>query len=270
MAIHDAGFGPLGIIGAGHLGSALALQLLRHGIVPNRLALSTSGSEAARVRLREAGLERCIASNEAIAAACPYVFVTLRPRDWATVKTLRFAPRAMIASTIAGIPAKTLEEITGRRCFHVMPSGPDTILAGMGICSIFPSDPAVIGILADMGMRVVPLDSEEDTQAFTAAVCLPAVEVVARSAGVSLDAQWRDLEREFPRLAETFRWARTVAPVLSDEPARRAYVERMATKGGITEVIVGSFRSGQSLVQSLRNGIARCAEIAADAAEPSR
>jgi len=269
MSIRDLGFGPLGIIGAGHLGSALALQLLASGIAPDRLLLSTGVSEAAQARLRATGLERWIATNERIAATCPYVFLTLRPRDWPVLKDLTFVAQATIASTIAGVPAAALEGVTRRRCLHVMPSGPDTIRGGLGICSLFPHHPAMAGILAEMGMRVVPLDSEEETQAFTAALCLPAVSVVAQSLGAALGPQWQDMERAFPRLAETFRWAREVAPVLANESDRIAYVERMATKGGITEVIVRSFRAGRSLASSLSDGIARCAEIAA-AAEAAR
>ena len=143
-----------------------------------------------------------------------------------------------------------------------MPSGPDTIRAGKGLCAVHPPDPDVIELLRAMGLMVVPLGSEEEMEAFTAAVCLPAVVVAAQSLGVDLESQWSEVERDYPMLTATAHWARSVAPTLPSDDERGAYIERMATKGGITEIIVESFRAGQSMSQSLARGIARCKEIA--------
>jgi len=255
-------FGRVGVIGAGHLGATLALEILKHGLPPERLLISTGGSPGSAERLRVTGLGANITTNEQIAASCPFVFATLRPSGWDFLTKLEFTENVTIISTIAGVSASRLGALTGRRCVHAMPSGPDTISSGNGLCAIFPSEPTVSGLLRAIGMQVVPLTSEEEMQEFTAAVCLPAVAVAAQSMGIDLEAQWGDAQRLFPSLASTIHWARTAAPELSREIDRQAYIGRMATKGGITEIIIESFRAGQSMSQSLVKGVARCREIA--------
>ena len=82
MGLGNRDFGRIGIIGAGHLGATLALELLKNGLSPDALLVSVGGSPQSAERLRQLGLETSVASNEKIAATCHSVFVTLRPSAW--------------------------------------------------------------------------------------------------------------------------------------------------------------------------------------------
>ena len=62
-------------------------------------------------------------------------------------------------------------------------------------------------------------------------------------------------------------WAKSVLPNFSSDREREAYIAKMSTKGGITEAVVSSIRSGATLLGAMEAGIDRGREISALAYE---
>jgi pyrroline-5-carboxylate reductase len=109
-----------------------------------------------------------------------------------------------------------------------------------------------------MGLAVARVADESLVDAFTAAVCLPAaLAIVGAAARGELEA----LAEDVPALASVFQWAPTVLPDFVSEDERRAYVDRMVTPGGVTERVVASIRSGDSIRGAFRAGIRRAEEL---------
>jgi pyrroline-5-carboxylate reductase len=250
----------VGIIGAGRLGSALALALLDRGLPRDRLMLSIGGGAASRGRLEEAGLAELAVPAEEAAASCDIVLLSLRPQAAARLGTMRTRPGCAVLSCMAAVPLEAVRRLAGAEAARGMTSGPDTILEGRGAAAICPAGSGAAEVLEILGLRLLRLDDEELVDAFTAAVCMPA------ALALRGDAAADDIERlaaELPPIASIFRWAGEILPEFASGSEREAYVARMITPGGITERIVGALGSGASIRDAFYAGLARAGEIAA-------
>jgi pyrroline-5-carboxylate reductase len=160
---------------------------------------------------------------------------------------------------MAGVPQDLLSRRWKTRVTRMMPSGPDTFREGRGIVAVHPENVPLAAFLESMGFRVYPLRDEELMHIFTAMVCLPAALLLAgdRDRFAETDA----IAREYPLARELLPWAFTVLPSFRSGEEREHYIAAMSTKGGITETIVKSIRSGFPLSRAFRDGIARSREI---------
>jgi hypothetical protein len=150
-----------------------------------------------------------------------------------------------------------------------MMSGPDSIEAGKGLAALFPDDSAALALLRDrLGIETQVLAQETSLHAFTAAMCLPAaflqLELTggrpwAEQVGVSLsELHTADL----PRWRDVVAWARGATPVGLSDAEKQGYIARMATPGGITEVMVEAIVQGAPITAALNRGIKRSQELA--------
>jgi pyrroline-5-carboxylate reductase len=249
-----------GIVGAGRLGSALALALLNRGLPRERLRLSIGGGPVSRGRLEEAGLADLAVPASEAAASCDIVVIALRPQDAALIGPIRTREDCAVLSCMAAVPLEAVRRLAGSGTARGMTSGPDTIVEGRGAAAICPADSGAAELLEFLGLRLLRLDDESLVDAFTAAVCMPAA--LAR-VGAAAAADMERLAMELPPIAPIFRWAVEVLPEFASKAEREAYVARMITPGGITERIVASLSSGSPVRDAYFAGIARAGEIAA-------
>ena len=127
----------VGIIGAGRLGSALAMLSLARGLPRERLLLSTGGGLASLARLRETGLADRVATNEDIVERRDTIVIALRPQALPTLKPLPYVDGRILVSCMAGIPLRCIAAIAGVGVTRAMTSGPDTLLEGQGIAAAY-------------------------------------------------------------------------------------------------------------------------------------
>jgi pyrroline-5-carboxylate reductase len=99
----------VGILGAGRLGSALALALLARGLPRDRLLLATRGSEESRARLEAAGLSELLVPGAELARA-EVLIVALRPQSVAALGPLGLGEGATAAFCVAGLSTARLDE----------------------------------------------------------------------------------------------------------------------------------------------------------------
>lgn len=256
----------IGILGCGHLGRSLAQAFLRHGLPLARLRVSHGTSETTMAAIRAAGLADAVASNQDIAERCQAVFLAVRPQQAGSLGRLRFPRECLLVSCMAAISAKTLRALFARDVVRAMVSGPGTMRAGIAVAGVHPAEARATGLLREAGFTVFELAEEAGLQAFTVGVCLPAVLAETGNSPELTEAVSRIAEA-FPLFARLFAWAQTALPAFATDGDRKAYVNAMCTKGGVTEAIVTELRRGAGALPALRAGFARCAALETAASE---
>lgn len=250
----------VGIVGCGHLGQAIAQSLLDHGFEKRNLLISYGGNPLTYKKLDVQGLSSCLAANERIFREADLVFITLKPQDIMGMKEITSTGKALIVSCMAGIPASLLYRVLGTRAYRMMFSGPDTIVSGKGVATMYPEHKHLKLLLHCMNLMYIKITTEDDLDVFTAGVCMPAAIIKAESPiqqQIAIDR----IRDEHPLLSELYTWASNVLPPFQNGSDKEAYVSRMITKGGVTEAIITSLFDGAPLDAALRKGIGRTKEI---------
>jgi pyrroline-5-carboxylate reductase len=253
----------IGIIGGGHLGTALAKALLRKGVNRASLKISYSGNPATFQSLQNEGLADAISTNASIAAGCSVVFITIRPADILSLKDLVFNSKSMMVSCIAGTETAPLEKILSRRVIRIMPSSPVTIEEEKAVCAIYTGHTLLHKLLAATGFTLYPLASEYLFHIFTASVCLPAAFLQLQVNGMPLSsaAVIDYFTPQFALFKKLCHWAYALTPFHLPVPEKQQYIQRMATRGGITEAIISSLNNGDDLTAAIIAGIERSRQM---------
>ena len=251
----------IGIIGCGHLGSAIALQLVSGGFPLDRLRVSRGKSDGSFQKIIDVGLGPCLAGNEEICRDSSIIFICIRPQSLPELEPLAFPKDSLVVSCLAGVSFPAIRGLLGVDAVRMMPSGPDSIKEGKGIAAIYPYNQVLSRILQALGLRVFELSVEEQMHVFTVGICLPAALLASGDVEDAIEEACRCLSQEYSDFPEIFAWARSVLPHLEREEDKRAYIEKMATRGGITEAVVKSLERGEDLLLALKQGIKRSREI---------
>lgn len=251
----------VGIIGCGHLGMTFARQIIDRGFPREALLVSYGGRASTLEKIRAEGLAENISENEEICRRSTITFISVRPQAFEELRDLQFDEHSLVVSCMAGISSTALRKALGIDVYRMMPSGPDTIKEKKGIVAIYPHNDLLVSVLSHTGLRVYDLSDEELMHFFTVGVCLPAALLAAGMMGVGTGNAIDAIVEEYPDFREIYSWAKDVLPALDSDLEREEYIRRMSTKGGITEAIVESLRSGSTFLEALRRGIARSREI---------
>lgn len=250
----------VGIVGGGHLGQAIARSLVDNGLEKENLIISYSGNPGTCKKLETEGLSSCIGKNERIFQESGIILITVKPQDILELKGLQTNPKSLIASCMAGVPIKLLNKIFINDIYRMMLSGPDSILSGKGVAALCPEDEHLRLLIALMNLKYIRIGTEVELDVFTAGVCMPAAILNTESPSESAMAIKR-IGAEYPLISELYEWAVNALPVFQNSVEKDAYIERMITKGGITDAIINSLKKGETFDISLRKGIARTKEI---------
>jgi pyrroline-5-carboxylate reductase len=271
----------IGIIGAGHLGLAVAETLVARGLDKKRLRISHGTSAETKAHIEAAGLGECMGDNSRhefadanivaqdnaeVCRKSDIVFIAVRPSAVGSLEGLPFQNKAVI-STVAGVPIARMEGLCGVPVKRVMLSGPDSIRSGTALGAYFPDKPqdAVSKAFLDqLGVTAYPLSDEGLFHVFTAAMCLPSaylqIELSGASGPTDLTGAYTDA---LPFWDELVAWSRHAKPSGFCKDEKLAYISAMATKGGVTEAIVGGIAAGLPLAKAFERGVNRSREIAA-------
>jgi pyrroline-5-carboxylate reductase len=260
----------IAIIGAGHLGLAVAETLVARGLKKEKLRLSHGGSAETSAHIAAAGLAECVAADNAeMVRNADLVFLAVRPSAVGILAGLPFGDvdgegAATVVSTIAGLSAAALERICGVPVNRIMLSGPDSIKTGKAVGAYFSDDIITKAFLAHLHVTAYPVSDEGAFHVFTAAMCLPSAFLQQEISGISGSA---DLTGAYtavlPFWDELVAWAYRATPRGFCADEKLAYINAMATKGGVTEAIVAGIAEGCSLVEAFERGVNRSRAIAA-------
>ena len=260
MRDHDLYSKKIGIIGCGHLGQALASALLRHGFDKSNLRVSFRGNPATYERLETQGLSACLVANDVLMAESDVIFIMIKPQDILQLKGAFSSSKAQIISCMAAISTDLLSKILGTKVLRMMLSGPDTVMSGRGVGTVYPGDEYLERLLAAIHVRLIKISSEKEMEVFTTGVCIPAALVQTGNSGEEQKAIER-ISTKYPLMSAFYEWAVKVAPQIENPSDKETYIAKMTTKAGITDAIIKSLRRGESLDVALQNGINRSEEI---------
>ena len=255
----------IGLIGCGHLGSSIASALLRGGFAPERLMISCRGSAATLERARRAGAADCITDTASLTRAADIVILAVKPQDMPSILGHEFKPGARIISFMAGISLAALRTFFDRDICRAMCSGPDTIESGMGISTLWHANDLAKSLLSIAGIRNLDIDAEAELDAFTAGICIPPIITNIKVSRAERADAMASLARDYPVFGELAGWIESSLAIHGGEKSASS-LENVSTKGGISEAMISSLRSGTCLELAVRRGIERGWEIRDDIA----
>ncbi|MEA4971883.1 Pyrroline-5-carboxylate reductase [bioreactor metagenome] len=253
----------IGIVGCGHLGQAIAQSLVDHGLEKENLIISYRGNPLTYQQLELKGLSLCIADNQRLFTEAGIILITVKPQDTIELKKALADNKSLIVSCMAGIPIKQLNKIFNVEIYRMMFSGPDTVSSGRGVATVYPQHEHLKLLISLLNLRYIQIGSEDDLDIFTAGVCMPAA-ILRVDNPIECAKAIEKIETEYPLLLEIYKWAIAVLPEFLNSTEKNQYINRMITKGGITEEIITSLNRGETLDASLMNGIARTKEISVE------
>ncbi|MDR1885696.1 MAG: NAD(P)-binding domain-containing protein [Synergistaceae bacterium] len=256
----------IGIAGFGRLGRSLAAPLVRNGFSREHLMISHGGSEATHARAVELGFGPCLTDTLTLMSSADIVIAATRPQDVLALPGDAVAEGALVISCMAGLPLDLLGMIFHGEIRRMMCSGPDTISAGRGVATMYPSDPRTDELLRLMGMRVLAASSEEELDSFTVGICIPAILLNVRVGQNEVRDALARMERRYPLYGELQDWISEIVPENSeaDEADRRTSLENVSTKGGITQAMTEALLGGALFGSALMRGMERGREITDD------
>lgn len=252
----------IGIIGFGHLGHSLVLPLLKNGLPKEKLMISYKGSKATEQKIEELGLTQCTVQSETLMQHADIVIIATRPQDVLTLPFSALGSNALVVSCMAGLPVDLLESLFGR-AYRIMCSGPDTILEGNGVATMFPFDARVTQLLDFMDLEFLPSSSEEELDSFTVGICIPPILLNIEVPEEEIQSGLLHMEKKYPIYAPLRQWIQKVMPQHHDIQADGC-LERVSTKGGISEAMTRALRNGLPFTDALETGMERGREITGD------
>lgn len=250
----------IGIVGCGHLGRAIARSLVRVGFGEGSLLLTHGGNPLTAQALESEGLAGCLSENRVLFREADVVFLAVRPQDAPGIGGFQRGSGTLLVSCMAGVSADLLKRIFGGDVVRMMFSGPDTLLSGKGMAAVFPENGTVESLFRSAGLTVLPVRSEGELDVFTVGVCLIPALLERGDSRESREAVGR-IGKKYALFSQLYEWAAKLLPRFENDADRQAYLARMATKGGVTEAVVGSLRRGDPLDAALQAGLGRTAEI---------
>jgi pyrroline-5-carboxylate reductase len=257
----------VGVFGAGHLGRAVALALLKAKLPLEQLVLCHSGSAATRAAVAALGLADRVVTPARLLDEAKIVLYLVRPQAADAIAGLPMRPGALLVSFLAGtglarIPAAVPQAARVR----VMVSDPDTLAKENGIAAMFPENATVQAMLQALGLSVLVLPSEDRFHAFTAmGPCLPmaAAWCLGHDQPIDHDGLLALGERYgFSDYPEMIAWALEICPKGLAREDLNEYLRHAATPGGVTEAVINGLRDGDDIAAALERGIRRCEDLA--------
>lgn len=253
----------IGVVGFGHLGRSLCVPLVQNGFPKDRLCISHKGSAPTREAAMRLGLGDCLTDTESLVGRVDVTIIATRPQDALMLPVSAIKPGSLVISCMAGLPIDLLSVILGGGVRRMMCSGPDTILAGRGVAAMFPSDGATRKIMEMIGLSAMNVGSEEELDSFTVGICIPAILSNLHVPRSAVEEAMSAMEERYPVYAALRPWIMdTMRRHEADD--KGACLENVSTKGGITEAMITSLRSGSTFKEALAKGMERGREMTSE------
>lgn len=248
----------IGIIGVGHIGQAVALKLLEKGYPRKNLSLSYNGSIFTFSDLYDNNLDELIHNNSDIVKTCSIIILSVPPQKFRQIGEFNLDEDVLVISFMAGITADTIKEQTGsNNVVRIIPTGPDTIKNSKSIAGVYPGNKEANLLFDLLDMDYYVVDTEDKMNLMVLMGCLPAVYCKVNP---KLDENKKAIEKlavDFPEFIEIAKKTEQLVP----EDNKEEFIKEVSTSGGVTEAIITSLNEGNSLYDSLINGLKRNDEL---------
>jgi pyrroline-5-carboxylate reductase len=129
---------------------------------------------------------------------------------------------------------------------------------------MFPADERTEGIMEMIGLAALEVESEEELDSFTVGICIPAILSNVHVPSDDFEEAMDSMEARYPVYGALREW---IMDSVRGEPRDKDKDERLeniSTKGGITEAIITSLRSGSTFKTALAKGMERGREITSE------
>ncbi|MDC7220974.1 MAG: NAD(P)-binding domain-containing protein [Spirochaetales bacterium] len=248
-----------GFIGCGHLGFAFVQAFLNSGFPRENIHISYSGRKSTHEKLTQAGLKDCLSTNDAILINCDYIFLFVRPDQLGNIDTSHTKKDALIISSLAGVSIGELSNKFQKDIIRLMPTNPDSIVSGSGICALYPEATKIKALLHKLKIGLIPINKESGFHCFTALSVLPAI--ILQSELLSVPVDKKKILSEYPGYTSIIEWAFSHVPSALTKNEKISCISKTATPGGITEAMIFSFKNKKSIMDAIRDGIKRSQQI---------
>jgi pyrroline-5-carboxylate reductase len=259
----------IGIVGAGHLGVALAARLIEVGFDRGRVWLGHRGSQASHAISTAAGVADRLARVDEVIRYCDILLYTVRPADFGMISGYALRDGQALISFLAGVPlAKLRDAARGSGAVtRAIISAPDTIALGQSLGATHgEADAPARALLDAMGAQRLSVSSEDKFEPVTVlGTCLPFIlmycdhlkievredDIVRCAADFGL-GEWRAI----------IDWARRVKPGACDARDMARYIDHAATPGGVAERIMHSLRGHGDFARTVAESVEHAKSLA--------
>lgn len=249
----------VGIAGYGNLGSSIARGLLRGGFPKERLLVSCAGGEASRARASRDGLADRLTDTASLAMSSDIMMVFARPQDLPSFVGVERKHGSLAVSFMAGVSLAMVRRVFGPLSIRGMASDPESNDEGHGFSTTWEPDERVEAVLAAAQTKVWRVASEDELDAVCVGICLPPVLLHIKTPDEEVAASFAQMRARYPMYEAVEELARHVGR--TREPIG---LERVATKGGVTEVVASTLRGGAGLAASIDAGLEKSRSLGRD------
>lgn len=259
----------IGIVGAGHLGVAMASRLIEVGFDRGRIWLGHRGSRSSHAISVAAGMADRLAHVNEVIRYCDVLLYTVRPADYGMISAYALRDGQSLISFLAGVPlAKLCEAACGAGSVtRAIISAPDTIASGRSLGVAYgDADAPARALLGEMGAQLLDVSSEDKFEPVTVlGTCLPFIlmycdhlkitvredDIVHCAAAFGL-GEWRGI----------IDWAQCVKPGTASAQDLACYIDRAATPGGVAERIMRSLRHHGDFARTVTESVEHAKSLA--------
>lgn len=248
----------IGVIGAGHIGQALILKLLEKGYPKENIRLSYNGSIFTFSDIYDNELVDNIRDNSQLVKESSIIILSVPPQNFKQIGKFGLDKDTLVISFMAGISVDSIKKQTGsENVVRVIPTGPDTIKNSEAIAGVYPSNNIANEIFDLLDFDYYLFDNEEKINYMVVAGCLPAVfcRVDPRS-----KENVEDIKRFAGDWSEFIEISRKMEKLVPKEDKEK-FISNTATPGGVTASIINGLNRGDTLYNSLVDGLKRNKEL---------
>ncbi|WP_082715846.1 pyrroline-5-carboxylate reductase family protein [Burkholderia sp. BDU5] len=252
----------IGIVGAGHLGVALASRLIDVGFDRGNVWLGHRGSQKSYTTSATSGVEDRLVDVDAVMQNCDVILYTVRPIDYGMISNYKLSDGQIIISFLAGVSLSRLSGVVhgSGSIARAIISAPDTISSGQALgVTCGDMNENARDLFESMVTHILNLQSDNHFEPITVlGACLPFILMYCDFIGAAVS------DREILKCAEEYGlgewggvidWARRVRHVNLKKNEIENYVNQCATPGGIAESIMNSLRLHGDFARTVREGI---------------
>ncbi|KVK75468.1 pyrroline-5-carboxylate reductase family protein [Burkholderia sp. MSMB1498] len=252
----------IGIVGAGHLGVALASRLIDIGFDRGNVWLGHRGSQKSHATSAAAGVEDRLVDVNAVMKNCDVIFYTVRPIDYRMISDYELREGQTVISFLAGVSLSRLSDAARGPGLiaRAIISAPDTISSGQALgATCGDASESARKVLKSVVANTLNVRSENQVEPVTVlGTCLPFILMYCEFMRVAVSD--RDIlkcagDYGLDEWAGVIDWARRVRPRGLNPGEIENYVSRCATPGGIAEKIINSLRLHRDFARTVREGI---------------
>ncbi|SUY29047.1 pyrroline-5-carboxylate reductase [Burkholderia oklahomensis] len=252
----------IGVVGAGHLGVALASRLIDIGFDRESVWLGHRGSQKSYATSVKAGVEDRLVGVDAVMKHCKVILYTVRPIDYGMISDYELSDGQIVISFLAGVSLSKLSDVArgSGSIARAIISAPDTIAGGQALgVTCGDVDESAVNVLKSVASHILNVRSENQFEPVTVlGACLPFILMYCEFIGAPVSDRVIlkcAAEHGLDDWQSVVDWARRVRPRDLNPGEIENYVNQCATPGGIAENIINSLRLHGDFARTVREGI---------------